>query len=474
VERPDVDLEAAPGWTAQVADTLGIVPADTVTAADRTWWTSFEDPRLDSLVTEALTHNYNFQAAATRLDQAAALARIAGADLWPQLNLGAQGRRQKQNFIGLPVPGSEGGVLSSTSTSLGVSVDMSWEIDLWGRIRAGQSAALADAQATYADVAGVQLSLASQTAKTWFAVIEARQQLKLSQDTVESFRQAADVVRERFNLGVRTSLDLRLALTQLHQAEALLYFREQQLEFAVRQLEVLLGRYPSGGLETVDELPTLPGPVPGALPSELLYRRPDLASAERRIAAADKRLAEAKRSLLPRISLTGGAGTVSSELGDLVDTDFSVWNLVGNIVQPLFQGGRLRANVDLNEARTREALLGFGEAALRAFAEVENALVAEESLTDQERALADAAEQSVGAQRLAEEQYLIGLIEYITVLESQRRALTAQSELIRIRRQRLDARVDLHLALGGGFQSSDLPGAEIPEEVTPEEEESSS
>jgi NodT family efflux transporter outer membrane factor (OMF) lipoprotein len=463
-QEPDVDLHAPAHWTAGPDSTGGAATTAITASVDSLsayeWWRTFDDPRLDSLVVEALDHNYNLQAAATRIDQAAALARIAGADLYPQFNLSGTARRAKQNFIGLPIPGGDGGVLSTTTTSLGVSLETSWEIDLWGRIRAGKSAALADVQASYAEVAGAHLSLVGQTAKAWFGVIEARQQLELAEETVESYERSAAQVRERFNLGVRTSLDLRLALTQLAQAEALRELRIEQLDFGTRQLEVILGRYPAASLEIPNTLPPLPGAVPAGLPAELLARRPDLAAAERRLAAVDKRIAEARRSLYPRISLTGSAGTASTDLEDIVDTDFNVWNLVGNLFQPLFQGGRLRANVALQKARFEEALAGFGQSALAAFAEVEHTLVAEERLALREAALLEASEQSEGARRLALEQYRFGLVDYIFVLESERRALIARSDYLAVRRARLDNRVDLHLALGGGFRIDDIPGLE--------------
>ena len=242
--------------------------------------------------------------------------------------------------------------------------------------------------------------------------------------------------------------------------------REEDL----RQLEVILGRYPGAGLAAPQTLPGLPHPVPAGLPAELIARRPDLAAAERRLAALDRRVAGARRSLYPRLSLTGSAGTASNELGDLVDTDFSVWNLVGNLVQPLFQGGRLRANVDLQRARLEEAVNGFGQAALTAFLEVEHTLVAEDLLARRQVALDEAARQAEGARRLALEQYRYGLTDYIVVLESERRALLAQSEALAVRRARLDARVDLHLALGGGFEITDLPGIELAEPSASAEE----
>ncbi len=425
-------------------------------ALESSWWDDFGQPALTSVVEIALEQNYDLQAAAARVDQAEAQAKIAGADLQPQVQADFAGSRRKQNFIGFPIPGGEGSVLSTRSTNLGVSLNIGWELDLWGRLGARASAALADLQVSAADLRGARLSIAGQTAKAWFATAWASQQVALAQESVESFRVSTDQVRQRFLTGIRPSLDLRLSLANLAAAEALLERRNQELDRAVRQLEVLLGRYPGRDIPTPELLPGTPPEIPAGLPSNLIARRPDLVAAERRLGAADARWMAARRDLYPRLSLTASGGTSSRAFSDLVDGDFSVWSLAFNLAQPLFQGGRLRAAVDRAEGSSDEAEATYASAALRAYIEVESALAAEKTLAAGERHLATAAEQSRAAQGLAEDRYRRGLSDYITVLESQRRALTAESELINARRQRLDNRVDLYLALGGGFDRSQI------------------
>ena len=397
----------------------------------------------------ALEHNYDLKAAGARLAQAQAQARVAGAPLWPQLSATGTGSRRKQNFVGFPIPGQEGQVL--TSTSFGVNLNASWEVDLWGRLRAGAQAALADAAAAAADFHAARLSLAAQTARAYFAAVEAGRQVELARATVANYRLSAEQIEDRYRRGLRSSLDVRLGRSSLAAAEATLAQRRQQRDAVLRQLELLLGRYPSARIEVGDELPAIGGPVPAGLPADLVGRRPDLVAAERRLAAADRRLAQSQRALLPSISLTGSAGRSSSALSDLLNGDFSVWNLVGNIAQPLLQGGRLRAGVDQAAAAAEQALYNYAQSALRAYGEVEAALHAEGFLADQERALATAAEEAVAARALAEERYARGLAGLIALLESQRRAFDAESRLLAVRRQRLDTRIDLHLALGGGF-----------------------
>lgn len=447
VTSPDTGIDPPDSWSAVDERDEAAVSV----AAD--WWRAFEDPGLAAAVEEALAGNTDLLAAAARVRQAEAAARIAGADLAPQLSAGLSGSRRRQNFVGFPIPGGEDRVLSTTTSNYGVNLTLSWEVDLWGRLSAQARQGLAGWQASRADLAGVQLSIAGQTAKAWFAIAEASRQLRLARNTVDSFARSEAQVRRRFEQGVRPPLDLRLARAQVAAARSSVAVREQQLDAAIRQLEVLLGRYPARELAgPADEL-SVPPPVPAGLPAELVRRRPDVVAAERRLVAAGESLGVARASLYPRLSLTGSAGTSSDELTSLVDGDFSVWSLVGNLVAPLLQGGRLRANVDLAAAGVDERLATYVGTALRAYAEVESGLFAERQLAQQEAALAEAARESRQAGELALDRYRNGLTEYVTVLEAQRRTFDAESALLTARRLRLDARVDLILALGGGFEA---------------------
>ena len=385
------------------------------------------------------------------------LARAAEGDLQPTVQSTFNGSRRKQNFVGFPIPGAEGRVLSTVSTNYGVSLDVSWEIDLWGRLRNTARAALADLQASAADLRGAQLSIAGQTTKAWFAIAEAQQQIDLSSQTVQSFRSSAEQVRERFEAGIRPALDLRLALLNLSNAEAQLQQRRQQFDVATRQLELLLGQYADGVFDTPAELPAITPVVPAGLPADLVARRPDLVAAERELTAFLVRADVARTDLLPRFSLTGSTGTSTDGLRSLIDGNFGVWSLVGNVVAPLWQGGRLRAQVARAEARGAEALANYANAALTAYAEVETALSAEEFLAERERHLAESTLQARAAERLADERYRAGLETYITVLDSQRSAVNAEADLIAARRTRLENRVDLYLALGGGFEQLEAP-----------------
>ena len=452
VAIPVLDLAPPAEWSAAGSD------AAPPTATADTWWTAFGDTVLTTYVSEALEQNHDLQVAATRVEAAGAQARIAGAALLPHLSSDADGSRRRQNFIGFPIPGSGTEIPSSTTSTYGASLGSSWELDLWGRLRAGKSAALADLQASLADMEAARLSLVGQTARAFFAALESTEQVRLSESTVENLHLASEQIHERYIRGLRPSLDLRLALSNEATAAALLQQRLRARDAALRQLELLLGRYPSATIRTGELLPPLPPAVPVGLPADLISRRPDLIAAERRLAAAGARVTEARRALYPRLSLTASGGRSSSELKDLLDGDFAVWNLVSNLTQPLFQGGRLRAGIDLASASSEQALMRFAQSALRAFGEVEATLAAEHYLAQQEVSLRSAAAEAGAGHSLASERYRQGLEDMSTLLEAQRRAFNADSQLLLVRRQRIDARIDLHLALGGDFDpSADLP-----------------
>ncbi len=465
VQRPAIEAEVPANWDARA------LPAAEVNDA---WWEEFDDADLNLAVLAALQNNRDLKVAAARVEQAVAQATIAGADLKPEVGLNLNGARRKQAFVGLPVPGGSG-VLSTTTTSYGASLDLSWEIDLWGRLAAGARAAVADLQAVEADYSGARLSLAGQVAKTWLTAAEASQQVELSRRTVASWRRASEQVRDRYESGVRSPLDLRLSLSNLANAEALLATRLRQQDLAMRQIELLLGRYPGRDIPEPAMMPEVPRSIPGGLPADLIARRPDLAAAERRLAAADQRLLVARRSLYPRFALTASGGSVSTQLGDLLDGDFSVWSIVGNLFQPIFQGGKLRAGVDFADAGTEAALESYISAALVAYTEVESALAADSFLVREDERLRESSRQAAAARRLAEERYGSGLEGYITVLESQRRELTAEATALAVRRQRLTNRVDLYLALGGGYLRPDVaPGGDPSPAQEPQQTGSSS
>jgi len=451
--------ETSPELNVEIPRTWSSTPVQAEGGIDM-WWTQFGDENLDNLVAIGLNNNYDLMAALARLDAAVARARIVGADLSPQIDGSFAASRRKQNFAGLPFSGGTGDAASTTSNSFGVSLNLSWEIDLWGRLRAAKSAALADLELSMADLEGFRLSLAGQIVKAWFASVEAREQLALAEATYENYRLTFDQIRNRYERGLRSSLELRLAESNAANAQSLVYLWQNRLQQSNRQLETLIGRYPSDTVRVSKTLVPIEDHVPAGIPADIIHRRPDLVAAERRLAASRARLEESKSALYPRISLTASGGRSSEDLDNLLDGDYTVWGLAGNLVQPIFQGGRLRAGVDLARAREDEAVAQYAQQVLKAYAEVESYLHAELFLFRQEKALQISASQAFSARDLAEERYASGLANYIALLEAQRRAFSAQSQLLSVRRQRNDTRVDLYLSLGGGFSREEIIGQE--------------
>lgn len=444
---PESQVEDMPasypaGWTADSSreETLAGAPLDEQTGG---WVDDFQSDALRPLINEAIANNYNLQSTAASLGVSSADATIAGADQYPQLNGQFEGATNRQY----------GGGMTNDFDSFLLGVGATWELDVWGRLRDRQSAALADVQVSIATLKGARLSLAARTANAWFRAIEARQQLELAINTYDSFNTATESIRERYERGVNPALDLRLSLAQTAAAKAAMDERGRTLDVAVRELEVLLGRYPSRELEVADDLPAIVRPVPTGLPSELLERRPDLIVAERQLAASGKRVSEARKAMLPRLSLTGSYGIASDDLGDLLANGFSVWSLAGNALQPIFQGLRLSAGVERAKAVAQQRLADYGQAALDAFREVETALAAEDYLNQRVINLQESATQSIAAEDAAWERYQRGLTDIITVLDSQRRTFEARTALINARANRLVNRVNLYLALGGDFDT---------------------
>lgn len=426
------------------------------------WWEDFGDPNLSQAVERVLDNNFDLAAAAARVRAAEAQARIAGADLQPGVGVGFNAGRQRQNFVGLPIPGGGSEVLSSTSSNFGLSLDVSWELDLWGKLDARAQAGAAELGVSTANYHGARLSLAGQAIKTWLALSEVRQQLEIAAARVESVAGSTETLRERFGNGRLQALDLRLSEVQLATARAAYSNYEQSLERVTRELEILLGEYPTGAMTGAAELPALPPASAAGLPSELLQRRPDLVAARETLRASDYRLYAARKELWPSLSLGVGAGRNSSELEDLLDNDFSVWSLLGNLTQPIFQGGRIDANIDLSEASVQANLAEYGQAILRAFLEVETVLATEQSLERKEQFYSVAAEHATSAQALAEERYFAGRGDILTMLSARTSAFDNQSAWLSARRERLEQRVDLYLAVGGGMLDTNNGGVSLP------------
>ncbi len=441
----DADLAVPTAWSATPEARAGI---------DQRWLRKLGGVELSGLVEEALHANPDLKAAAARVERAAAEAQIAGAARQASLGLGGTGVRSQQRFVGLPLP-EISGAPASLSNNFGVALNAAWEVDVWGRARAGQVAALAGGEASAREYEAARASLAAQVAKAWLALAEGNAQILLASAGLEARHQLADAVRERFERAIvddgGSAAQVRLTQSEVASGEAALALRRQEKERALRQLELLLGRYPAGKLAAGAELPVLPPVPPVGLPSELLLRRPDVLAAERRFAADGARTKEARLARFPSLRLTGSSGTTTSSLRDVLSSDFGVWSLGGSLTQPLFEGGKITGRIRLAAADESEGAAVLQRTVLVAFAEVEQALAAEIHLREREDAARRANSLAQDAAQSATQEFAGGTGDVFTLIETREQEISTASQLVTLRRLRLDNRVDLHLALGGDF-----------------------
>jgi NodT family efflux transporter outer membrane factor (OMF) lipoprotein len=429
---PDVIVEDALPPTTEVSAEW-TEPADDNGRVDNGWIESFGEPELEALVAEAVSlHNPNMRLAAARIDRAAAAARLAGSALKPTVALGAE-------LLG--TAGNEAVADRSAAVGLGVS----WEPDIWGRVRAGASAADENLRATRADFEYARQSLAAQVAKTWFLATELELQVALGAETVDILRQLVDLVETKQDVGQVSMQDVHLARADLALAEEALRQAIGGKKEVQRGLELLLGRYPAAEVETADELVPVPPPIPVGLPADLIQRRPDLVAAERRVAAAFFLTEQARLARLPSFPLTAGVGG-SSALGDVIV------DLGAGMVAPIFTGGALGAQVDSATADQEAAIAAYGTSLLRAFEEVETALTNEKLFAEREAYLNTVVDENEEALKLAKVRFEVGRIDLLSVLQIQTKWIGARIGLLRIRNDRLAQRVNLHLALGGSFE----------------------
>lgn len=421
-----------------------------ISGVDNNWVERFGDQQLSLMVDEALRANHEMHIAAERVSRALEAARVAGALAKPQLALSSDGDRRKTQFIGFPFGGSV------ISESYGVDLQIDWEPDVWGRARAGKSAAIADWQAGGQDYRAARASLAGQVCKAWFALAEANEQVVLAERAVTIRQQTEQAVRERFERDMReqggSASRLRLAQTDVARAKADLAAQRGNQATARRQLELLAARYPSGKLQGRASLLQVASMPPAGLPSELLLRRPDILAAERRYAATVKRIKEAKMAVFPSFKITGNGGTRTEALQEIVNSDFGVWSLGVNMLQPILTGGRVRGEIRIRKSSQREALALLHQTVLNAFGEVEQALANELWLRSREQEVLEARDLARDAASAAEDDYRDGNGDVLTLLASQTNKIELESQSAALRRLRLVNRVDLHLALGGGFE----------------------
>lgn len=404
------------------------------------WLASFNEPTLLKLVEEGLANNKNLQVAAGNMDKAWLLAKQSGSNLKPTADLSLGGAQT----------GSAAGGTPNTSTSVGLQV--SWELDVWGRIRAGVDAAEARAQVAQADYIFAEQSLSANIAKTYFKVIESKLQEDIACKSLDILQKAMLITQTKYDNGTSSAQDVALNKANLAVAKEQLVAIEGSKRDAVRALEVLLGRYPNAELEIPNELPILPPSPPAGIPSEILERRPDIVSAERQVAAAFSATDQAQAARLPRFSLTSSVNGASESLSDILDPASVAWQLGANLMAPLYDGGRRKIDLEIATVEQEQAIANYAQIALTAFSEVESNLDQARVLDDREMALSEAQSQSAKAYRIAELRYREGESDLLDTMQIQQKFISAESNLISIKRSQLEQRINLYLALGGSWK----------------------
>lgn len=431
----ELKKDALPHTVAPASFKAGAGMAAQAPVADG-WLVTFQDRVLSDLVAEALAYNADLQVTAARVEQASGYVKVASGALLPTVGVAALGGDKS---------GSSGGLD-------GIWVNASLELDVWGRLRYGKAAAQDQSAAVAADYAFARQSVTATVAKGWFLAIEAGLQRTLAQETLRAVEILLRIAEDRFRIGNGSELAVAQARVNVGSARDGLRQIELARSQAQRALELMLGRYPSAELAVAEQLPSLPRPVPVGLPSELLERRPDVIAAERRVAAAFNRVGEARAAQLPKISLTAGGSAVTSDLIVLKDVSNPIWGLGVNLIAPLYQGGALRAQVEIRSAEQKQAIAEYARIGQKAFSEVENALAAENALRERQSILEASVRDSERALELSLTQLRVGSVDLRAVQQSQLALVSARLALLRVETERLAQRVNLHLALGGSFE----------------------
>ena len=424
-------------------------PADAA-AVSPTWWTTFGSPELESLVAEALAGSPDLAIATERVQEAEAQVRVVGASLFPVLSADASAAGHRTSTVG-------GSAVVDSAGSVGLTA--SYELDLWGKNRAGVRSAESSAAAARFDRDTAQVTLVSGVATSYFDVLALRTRLAIARDNLTTAQKILDVVRARAQNGAASALDVsRQEATVLSQQAALLPLQQQERQ-TLAALAVLVGRPPEGFDVKAAGISDLRVPrIDPGLPSTLLVRRPDLASAEAQLAAANADVAAARAALLPTITLTGTAGLATAALTSIATSGTTLAvGIAASLLQPIFDGGRLRGQKAVAESRERELVETYRKAILSAFADVEEALAGTTRLGQQEQLEADVQTRAQESLRLADIRYKAGADDLLTMLDAQRTLFAAQDQLAQIQLSRLQAAVSLYKALGGGWSVAAAP-----------------
>lgn len=408
------------------------------------WWKAFRDTTLDSLIQRAIESNLDLQQAELRIRQARAARAIVAGGLWPTVDVSASYRRSRSGGIG-------------SADFYQAGFDASWELDIFGRVRRGVEAADADIVFAIEDRRDVLVTLLSEVALNYMDLRGFQRQIAIAEKNLQTERRSLDLTRRRAAGGFVSGLDVANAEAEVASNESRIPLLEQNVQQVIYSLSVLLGREPAALLNelTVDApIPNTPPAVPVGLPSELLRRRPDIRRAEAQLHAATARIGVATADLFPRFSLTGSLGTSGSQPKDLVNWDNRFWSIGPSVSWPIFDAGKIRANIGVQTAIQEQSLVGYRSTILIALQDVENALIAYAKEQQHQASLIAAVTANRRALNLATQLYTQGQTNFLDVLLSQRSLLVSEDALVQSERTMATNLIALYKALGGGWEIS--------------------
>lgn len=451
--RPGLDVPGA--YRAEVT------PAAAVSFADLPWWDVFQDPVLQGLIKQALANNLDLKQAMARVEQARAQVQVVGAPLYPQLGYGGGITRQSSPKV------STDKIEAITYTDYAGALNLSWEIDLWGKVRRASEAARAELLATEDYQRAVTISLLAEVAGTYFQLLDADRELEIARSTVELYQKTLDLFRERYVGGASGLLPVNRAAAQLANATANIPQFERQVAALENKLSVLLGRAP-GPIPRGAKLDEhkLPPSVPAGLPSQLLERRPDVRASEEILIAENAKVGVATANFFPSLNLTGLFGGQHSMVNSVLSGGTSVWSLGAGLVGPIFTGGALTGELQAQEARWKRAQLNYEQTILNALSEVADALEARLQLQRVREQREIAVRELASSVDISLDRYLLGIASYFEVLQVEEQLYSTQLELAQTQAAQLTNVVQLYRALGGGWQQT-TPDAAAPTQPQP-------
>jgi NodT family efflux transporter outer membrane factor (OMF) lipoprotein len=449
-KKPDVATPQA--WQSpvpwQAANPLDSLPKNA-------WWTVFGDSELDQYEERAMASNQTLQAVTARLAEARAFARVTSSGLFPELDAGVNGQRQRLS-ANRPINGSTITPAVVTQNVFNIPFTLNYEVDLFGRVRRSLEAANASLQASAADRENVRLMVSSELAADYFQLRELDAEIGVVQKAVDFEKKGLDLVQKRHEGGAVSGLDVAQQQTVLDSSYTQLALLQQQRAQFQHALAALQGLAAPEFTAPVRPLNMQPPAVPVGLPSELLQRRPDVAVAERQVASANAQIGVAKAAFYPSIFLSGGAGFQSSDLVKLLDGPSAVWSLGLSTLEPVIAGGRNRARLEALKATYNEDVANYRETVLTAFQQVEDALSGLNALSAASESQLRAVSDADRTLNLANARYTGGLVTYLDVITAQEQMLTNERLATQIQGQRLVTEVLLVKALGGGWDSSSI------------------